>query len=305
MTFATQPVATIIIPHLNQQDALIRCLQSLAAQDFTDGSVEIIVVDNGSRTPLDLVSAQFPDVILLSEAAPGPGLARNKGVGAAKAERLFFIDADCRAHPGWIRNALAALTRNDSSGVCGGDVQIDLINPAQLTALEAYESIFAYRQSLYITREGFSGTGNLAMTRAIFDAVGPFGGIGIAEDRDWGQRARTLGHHTRYVPEMIVYHPARQSFGELAEKWRRHVAHDLAKHQSSGGSALGWRLRALAMIASIIPHGLTVLRSARLSGFGNRLSAIRMLAQIRWFRCAEMLRQTSASDNGAASEWNR
>ena len=296
------PVASIIIPHLNQPDALIRCLTSLERQDFEGGAVEIIVVDNGSRQPLDAVAKQFPGVRFLAQSAPGPGLARNVGVAAASADILLFIDADCRAHPQWISSAVKALT---SAEVIGGDVQIDIVDPARLTAVEGYESVFAYRQSLYIAREGFSGTGNLGMTRRIFDAVGPFGGIGIAEDRDWGQRARQLGHITRYVPEMIVYHPARKSFDELAEKWRRHVAHDLAKHRSSGGSALGWRLRALAMIASILPHGLSVLRSPRLTGFGNRLSAIGLLVRIRWFRCAEMLRQVSTTGDGAASGWNR
>jgi GT2 family glycosyltransferase len=305
MTVATQPVATIIIPHLNQPDALILCLQSLEAQNFASGPVEVIVVDNGSRAPLDGVAARFPNVIFCNEPAPGPGLARNKGVGAANSNLLLFIDADCRAHSGWIRGAIATLSRDDSSGVCGGDVQIDLVDPVRLTPLEAYESVFAYRQSLYIAREGFSGTGNLAMPRRIFDAVGPFGGIGIAEDRDWGQRARALGHNTRYVPEMIVYHPARKSYDELADKWRRHVAHDLAKHRSSGGSAFGWRLRALAMIASIVPHSLTVLRSSRLSGLNNRINAIGVLARIRWFRCTEMLRQVSRSGEGVAGQWNR
>ena len=298
---ALGPIVSVIIPHLNQPDALVRCLTSLAQQNF-EGVVEIIVVDNGSRESLDTVARQFPGVRFLDQSQPGPGLARNTGVAAASADILLFIDADCRAHPDWIARAFAGLNGAD---VIGGDVRIDVVDPARLTALEGYESVFAYRQSLYIAREGFSGTGNLAMKRRIFDLVGPFGGIGIAEDRDWGQRARRLGHITRYVPEMIVYHPARKSFDELAEKWRRHIAHDLAKHRSEGGSALGWRLRGLAMMASIVPHGFTVLRSSRLWGLGNRLKAVRLLAQIRWFRCAEMLRQMSAGGAGAASDWNR
>jgi GT2 family glycosyltransferase len=301
---AVRPVASIIIPHLNQQDALIRCLTSLERQDFDGGMVEIIVVDNGSYQPLEQAARPFPKVRFLEQPQPGPGLARNVGVAAASADILLFIDADCRAHPNWVASAISALTAPDAPAIIGGDVQIDIVDPARLTALEAYESVFAYRQSRYIAREGFSGTGNLAMTRRIFDAVGSFGGIGIAEDRDWGQRARGLGYITHYVPEMIVYHPARKSFDELAEKWRRHVAHDLAKHFSEGGSALGWRLRALAMIASIAPHSVTVLRSTRLSGFGNRLSAIGLLSRIRWFRCFDMLRQASAPRDGA-SAWNR
>jgi GT2 family glycosyltransferase len=301
---AALPVATIVIPHLNQSDALIRCLASLEAQNFDGGAIEIIVVDNGSREPLDAVKQRFPKVRFLEQSEPGPGLARNTGVAAANAEILLFIDADCRAHPDWIASAIKALTAPNAPAIIGGDVQIDIVDSARLTALEGYESVFGYRQSRYISREGFSGTGNLAMTRTIFDAVGPFGGIGIAEDRDWGQRAKKLGYRTYYVPEMVVYHPARKSFDELTEKWRRHIAHDLAKHLGEGGSAFGWRVRALAVIASIVPHSVTVLRSARLSGFGNRLSATGLLARIRWFRCTEMLRQASATGDGA-SAWNR
>jgi GT2 family glycosyltransferase len=302
---AAPPVASIIIPHLNQPDALIRCLNSLEAQDFAGGTLEIIVVDNGSRQPLDQVTKQFPKVHILEQLQPGPGLARNLGVAAASADILLFIDADCRAHPSWISSAMRALSAHNAPDIIGGDVQIDIVDPTRLNALESYESVFAYRQSLYIAREGFSGTGNLAMTRQIFDAVGPFGGIGIAEDRDWGQRANKLGHITRYVPEMIVYHPARKSFDELVEKWRRHIAHDLAKHKSNGGSKLSWRLRAFAMIASIGPHSLTVLRSKRLSGLGNRTKAIGVLAQIRWFRCVEMLNQLNKNTKGVADQWNR
>jgi GT2 family glycosyltransferase len=301
---AALPVATIVIPHLNQSDALIRCLASLEAQNFDGGAIEIIVVDNGSREPLDAVKQRFPKVRFLEQSEPGPGLARNTGVAAANAEILLFIDADCRAHPDWIASAIKALTAPNAPAIIGGDVQIDIVDSARLTALEGYESVFGYRQSRYISREGFSGTGNLAMTGTIFDAVGPFGGIGIAEDRDWGQRAKKLGYRTYYVPEMVVYHPARKSFDELTEKWRRHIAHDLAKHLGEGGSAFGWRVRALAVIASIVPHSVTVLRSARLSGFGNRLSATGLLARIRWFRCTEMLRQASATGDGA-SAWNR
>jgi glycosyltransferase involved in cell wall biosynthesis len=299
---AALPVASIIIPHLNQPDALIRCLASLEHQDFDGGAVEIIVVDNGSRQPLGDIARQFPNVHFLEQSEPGPGLARNVGVAAATADILLFIDADCRAHPLWVRSAVAAL---NSAEIVGGDVQIDIVDPARFTALESYESVFAYRQSFYIAREGFSGTGNLGMTRRIFDAVGPFGGIGIAEDRDWGQRARGLGRITRYVPEMIVYHPARKNFDELAEKWQRHIAHDLAKHRSSGGSVLGWQLHAVAMLVSIVPHGFSLLRSPRLSGLSNRIRGIGLLARIRIFRCTEMLRQARTTGDGAASSWNR
>lgn len=90
------PTVSVIIPHLNQHEALTRCLASLAGQ----GAAEIIVVDNGSRAPLDDVMAAFPDVRFLREPTPGPGPARNLGVMHATGEVLAFIDADCRAEKG-------------------------------------------------------------------------------------------------------------------------------------------------------------------------------------------------------------
>ena len=108
-------------------------------------------------------------------------------------------------------------------------MRISRDDPANPTMLEAYESVYAYRMEEYIRRQGFTGTGNLAIRREVFDAVGPFGGIGIAEDRDWGQRARAMGHVTRYAPEMRVHHPARPTFADLALKWDRQTAHDFAR----------------------------------------------------------------------------
>ena len=301
-TSADRDGVSIIIPHLNQHEALERCLASLDVQEDVDCPVQIIVVDNGSRVSLDALAARRRDVEFLAETQPGPGNARNKGVAAARNARLMFIDADCRAHRQWIARGLAGLA---GAPICGGDVQIDVANAPELTAIEAYESVFAYRQSLYIKRDGFSGTGNLATTRGIYERIGPFAGIGVAEDRDWGQRARKLGIITRYCPDMIVYHPARSSLEELKQKWRRHVAHDLAKHRSEGKSNTRWLLLAGAVVASIIPHAIMTLRSSRLSGARNRCAAIGVLARIRVFRVAEMVRNLRAGATDHSAAWNR
>src|SRR3546814_7635501 len=55
------------------------------------------------------------------------------------------------------------------------------------------ESVFGFRQRLYIKKKHFSGTGNLAFWRADFDKVGPFADITVAEDVDWGDRSHRLG----------------------------------------------------------------------------------------------------------------
>jgi glycosyltransferase involved in cell wall biosynthesis len=296
------PRVSVIIPHFNMPDALARCLASVVGQAL-DGAIEMIVVDNGSREmPADVV-ARFPGVQLLSEPTPGPGPARNSGVKAAQAPVLAFIDADCRAGDGWLKAAVDAVEAGGNRAVVGGDVRIDFVDPQHLTAVEAYEAVFAYRQRMYIEKQGFSGTGNLAMHRDVHAAVGPFAGIGLAEDRDWGHRAGAAGYRPVYVPAMCIYHPARTDVASLKLKWQRHVAHDWAEHQSLGRPLWRWLLKAALMPASVLVDGVRLLLSDRLSGLANKLGGIAVLARVRLLRGAEMLRVIGATGEDAGTHW--
>lgn len=297
------PRASVIIPHFNMPEALARCLASVAGQRL-DGRVEIIVIDNGSRQSPEAVLAAFPDVRYLIEPTPGPGPARNAGVAVARAPVLAFIDADCRAGDGWLQAAVTAVEAGGNRCVVGGDVRIDFIDAAQLTPVEAYEAVFAYRQRMYIEQQGFSGTGNLAMHRDVHAAVGPFAGIGLAEDRDWGQRASAAGYRPVYVPAMCIYHPARTDLASLKLKWQRHVAHDWAGHRAAGKPLWRWLAKAAAMPASVIVDGVRLLISPRLSGLANRLRGLGVLAQVRMLRRAEMLRVVGATGEDAATHWH-
>lgn len=305
MTKMVPPKVSIIIPHLNQLAALERCLASLRAQTYPADQIEIIIADNGSVADFRELLQTHPDLRLVCEHSPGPGPARNAGVAAATADILAFIDADCRAHPGWVSAAVGALEHPSSTGVVGGDVQIDLADHTCMTGLEAYESVFAYRQRLYIEKLGFSGTGNLAMRRAIFQKIGPFAGIGVAEDRDWGRRAARQGIVTRYIPQMIVYHPARTDMADMVAKWRRQTAHDLADHRAAGRSTLVWLARAAALVASTPIHGLKIIGSPRLPNWPARLRGLSTLAQIRTLRAREMLVQCARPTHHGARHWNR
>ncbi len=300
-----QPRVSVVIPHLNQAVAATVCLRSLAEQSYPAEMVEIIVVDNGSTQDISGLHAAFPGVTFLAEPEPGPGNARNTGVAASTGEMIAFIDADCRAHPQWIESAVSALTQTESTGVVGGDVRIDCADEAVMTGLEAYESVFAYRQKMYIEKMHFSGTGNLAVRADVFAKVGTFGGIAVAEDRDWGRRAQAIGHPACYVPSMIIWHPARTHFADMKDKWRRHIAHDLQDHRTDRKSVIRWWLHAVAVAVSAGPDIARIIVSDRLTGVGNRLRAAAVLIRIRLFRAVEMIRQSLARSGSAAAGWNR
>lgn len=297
------PAISVVIPHLNQPDHLARGLAALRAQEGAPPA-ELIVVDNGSRELPEAV-CEAHGARLLTEPTPGPGPARNRGIAEARAPLLAFIDADCRADPGWLA-AIAARFADPSAQILGGDVRIPRADPDRPTMLECYESIYAYRMDLYIRHQGFTGTGNLAVRREVLEAVGPFAGIGVAEDRDWGRRARAAGHRIAYAPEMRVFHPARDSFGDLFDKWRRQIAHDRTEAARSPAGRAKWVAKALALAVSPLWEGAKIARSDRVSGLRERALAWAALVRIRAFRAGLMLRVAAGADaEGMSRAWNR
>lgn len=265
-------------------------LEALAAQTFRD--FEIIVADNGSDAPLPASITQHPNLRTLVEPTPGPGPARSAGAGIARAPLLAFTDCDCRPDPGWLAAIAAHFADQAAAPAMAGDVRIAFQNPARPTGLEAYEAIFGYRQYLYVARDGYGATCNLAIRADVFARVGPFAGLEVAEDRDWGQRATAMGIAHAYVPEAVIRTPARESFGELARKWDRHIGHDFADHTSR----LKWGLRALALLASPVSELGLITRSDRVSGLGAKIRCLIVLVQIRAYRSQQMLKLMFGGD---------
>jgi glycosyltransferase involved in cell wall biosynthesis len=292
---------SIIIPHLDAPDALARCLHALAEQRNGDVSFEVIVVDNGSRLRPDAVCAAYDFVRLIDEATPGPGPARSTGAREASAGLLAFIDCDCIALTGWVACILDHFSSHPETGIIGGDVRIALTNPKRPTAIEAYESVYGYRMQIYIERDHYTATCNMAVRRTVFMEVGDFAGIRIAEDVDWGRRATALGIRIDYVAKMQIETPARDNFAELTRKWDRHIGHDFAEVSGIRGH-LAWILRALALAASPVAELPRIARSARVTGLLARGLAFLCLTRIRLYRAQHMLGRLFSQNDLAASE---
>ena len=282
------PLISVIVPHLNQPDALRRLLDSLDAQRPGDVPFEVIVADNGSRTAVQDEIPARDWVRVTTEHTPGPGPARNAGVALARGTILAFTDADCIVAPDWIAAIAAHFAAPDAAPVIGGDIAIAL-RGATPDGIEAFEAIYGYRQHLYVTRHEYAATCNLAMRRAVFDAVGGFGGLHIAEDRDWGRRAHAQGWEHAFVPAVRISTPGRESFAELTRKWDRLIAHDYARFAERRFGRVRWALRAIAVAASPVAELPRILRSDRVRGGMARLRAAGIMARLRLYRARRML----------------
>lgn len=292
---------SVIIPHFNQPVELLACLASLRRQSYAN-PVEFIVVDNGSTNPPRL-PAEYADVTLATQPTPGPGPARNLGVEVASGDILAFIDADCTAHEDWLQS-IAHRMANGRNVILGGAVLVKYRDPARPSFVEPYEAVYSYRNDKHI-REGFSGTGNLAVRRNVLQQVGSFGGIDVAEDRDWGLRAGRSGFAITYCPEMIVYHPARLSFSELARKWDRHVVHDHAHLRKGRFGQAKWLVRSLAVLVSPFAEIPTVLTTPKIGGLRERVLAFACLVAVRAYRARRMMEAVFRRDAQDSGDWQR
>lgn len=89
------PLFSVIIPHKNRQEMLVRCLDSIPRRD----DVQIIVVDDNSDPKL-VDFENFPGLndehieIYFTKEGKGAGYARNIGLEHAKGKWILFADSD-------------------------------------------------------------------------------------------------------------------------------------------------------------------------------------------------------------------
>jgi len=282
------PDIAVIIPHYNDVDRLEFCLSELMQNDTSN--VEILVVDNNSPSPPDRLHAAYPGVRFLSESEKGAGPARNCGVAASRAPVLAFIDADCVPDHDWLSVARAVVPKAD---LIGGRVDVFDETPPPRSGAEAFEKVFAFDFKNYIEVKGFSGSGNLVTTRAVFEDVGPFRTV-VSEDSDWSYRATAKGYRLIYEDGLRVSHPSRSDWGALRHKWHRLTKESFALAQSDRPGPSGrvrWAIKALAMPTSALVHLPKLLFSPKLDTRGERVRGAMTLFRLRFLRMIWMLKQ--------------
>lgn len=90
----SKPLVSIIIPTYNRKHFVSDAIDSCLAQ--TVDNLEIIVVDDGSTDgAAGHLRENYGDTIrLIAQSNQGPGIARNRGIEAARGEFIHFLDAD-------------------------------------------------------------------------------------------------------------------------------------------------------------------------------------------------------------------
>jgi glycosyltransferase involved in cell wall biosynthesis len=222
------PSVSVIVPCFNAESSLPVLLRSLEGQSFDSTRFEVICVDNGSSDQTKQVIDAFArslsiDLKRVSESERvGSYSARNKGIGVAKGDMLFFTDADCCADREWLKNGVTSLLQTGARGICGGLVELTVQVEEAPTSVEMFEMILGFSQQRNIEEIGYSVTANLMCWRSSIQDVGLFNGDLLSKgDFEWCSRARKAGYKLVYVKKARVKHPARQSLKAIITKTRR------------------------------------------------------------------------------------
>jgi cellulose synthase/poly-beta-1,6-N-acetylglucosamine synthase-like glycosyltransferase len=278
---SARPLVSVIIPHYSDLRGLELCLRALDAQTYGRERIQIIVADNASPEGAVRIAEVIngrAELVVVEDRGAGP--ARNGGAARARGEIFAFTDSDCVPDPAWIEEGIAALANFD---FVGGRVTVLVDDEAAMTAVEAFERVFAFDFKTYIEKKGFTGAGNLFCSSALFGKVGGFK-AGLSEDVEWSRRAVAAGYRLGYAPHAIVGHPARRTWPELTRKWRRLNQETFALSTGQRLRRLKWLIRSLALPASAIVHTPRVLKSQDLLSTGQRAQAVCTLFRIRLWR---------------------
>jgi uncharacterized protein len=174
----TTPYLSVVIPALNEAANIVRTIEPLQAPD-----IETIVVDGGSLDQTRLLARQAGAKVI--ETVPGRAWQQNEGARLARGRVLLFLHADTRLPPGFGAQIFEVLMDPDT--VLGAFCfKTDWDHWAMRCMEYAVHFRAAYLRLPY-------GDQGLFMRRGMFEQVGGFAQVPIAEDLFLVRRLASLG----------------------------------------------------------------------------------------------------------------
>ncbi|HZH58307.1 MAG TPA: glycosyltransferase [Metabacillus sp.] len=116
------PKVSVIVPVYNCEKYLLKCLESICNQTYSN--IEIIIVNDGSTDNTEKIIINMKEqehrIIYYKQENSGPSEARNKGISLSKGEYLVFIDSDDTVEPSYIEMLLNEMLISKADLICCG-----------------------------------------------------------------------------------------------------------------------------------------------------------------------------------------
>lgn len=182
---------SIIIPLYNKAPYVVKAIQSVLSQTFTD--YELIIVDDGSKdnsaAKVEKAIGGQPNCRLIKQENAGVSMARNNGVAASQGEYLCFLDADDWWEPTFLEEMAKLIKEFPDAGIFGTNYTIvneskHKTRVAKIGVEEDFEKGYinycqTYAKTMYMPL----WTGAVCIPRNVFKEVQGFPkGVKLGED---------------------------------------------------------------------------------------------------------------------------
>jgi glycosyltransferase involved in cell wall biosynthesis len=214
---------SVVIPALNEERFLGRCLESLTRLEFPQDALEVIVVDNGSTDGTLTIAHSFAQLLnlkILEKKGASIAALRNLGAAASTGDLLAFLDADCMVPSCWL-TAASEVARTPGWGVVGA--------PYLIPDDSSWVARIWYRHQHRQMRGEvpFVGACNLIISRRAFAQTGGFDPtLETNEDYEFCRRVAANGLSIVTFPPAAVVHLGNpQSLASFFRRERWHGKH--------------------------------------------------------------------------------
>lgn len=174
--------ATVVIAARNEQNNIENLLKCLAGQQYPEGLLEVILVDDHSEdhTLKRARKAHFPglQVLRLPEGKVGKKAALEYGIQHATGKWILTTDADCSVSPYWVVNTVGFGEAHDLNAVLGMLAyknDSNLLNNLQQLELAGLMTITA--GSLKALFPHMAHGANFAFTKELFSQINGYEGL--------------------------------------------------------------------------------------------------------------------------------
>jgi len=223
-----QPPLSVLLPVLNEADAIDGCLASLADQDYP-GRWSLVVADGGStdgtRRRLEAWRSRLPELIVMDNPLRLQSHGLNRAAEAARGEILVRVDAHTTYHPDYLSRSVEGLLSTGAVAVGGA------LRPEGTTGFGRAVAA-AMGSPLAIGPGTFHHTGRRREADTVYlgtfrkDDFMEIGGYrafpsGVAEDADLFFRWRRAHRTVLFDPDLRSVYRPRETARTLARQfWR-------------------------------------------------------------------------------------